>query len=180
MFQTSSPRLLALALSGALLTGCVQFNNLFHPKDGTSSDCFTVHEVPAPMFHVAFTSPASAGATVSLEPWVVLSAPATKVDQLLPETFKATVDAARKEIAVTGRVLRTDANPLANCPLPALYMIPQAATLSLPVLLTETGTYTVRIASDSFTTERPPAQPRPDEPAREYPPAEATRSLVIN
>lgn len=179
MPMESTRRSLALVAGGVLLAGCTQFNDFFHPRDGNSSDCFVESVAPAPMFHVSFTSPASAGSTVSLEPWVLLAAPATKADVLLSETFRATVDAAHREIVVAGQVRRTLHNPLANCPVPAIYMIPTAATLSLPVVLKEAGTYTVRIASESFTTERPPAQPRPDEPAREYPPAEATGSLVI-
>ncbi|MNY73993.1 hypothetical protein D3C86_2129200 [compost metagenome] len=69
--------------------------------------------------------------------------------------------------------------PGAECALPAMYMIPQAATLSLPVTLAATGTYTIRIAPESFTTERPPAMAHPNEPLRQYPEALATRSLVV-
>ncbi len=167
-------RLLALALGGALLTACAQF------RAPGSDECYLVQEAPAPMFHVGFVTPASAGATVSLEPWVFLSAPAVRMDELLPGTFKAQVNTETREILVTGRVKRSVVNPQANCAIPAIAVVPEAATLSLPVVLTATGTYTVRIASESFTTNRPPAQPRPDVPARTYPEPAATRSLVID
>lgn len=142
-------------------------------------ECAVVRGMPAPIFHVAFLSPATAGATVSLEPWVFLAAPLMKHDEVLPETFEAKVDAQAREIVVSGQVRATRPNPGADCAYPAIYTFPKVATLSLPVVLTATGTYTVRIASDSFTTQRPESVQHPSEPPKTYPEAVATRSLVI-
>lgn len=150
------------------------------PAPGPSGPCELVQVVPAPLFHVAFTSPASAGATVSLEPWVFLQAPIMKHDEVLPETFAATVDEQKREIVVTGKVRATRPNPEAMCAYPAIYTFPKAATLSLPVVLQATGTYVVRIASESFTTDRPDAIEHPSQPPRVYPEPAATRSLVID
>jgi len=181
MSMMNTKRLVALMASGALLAGCVQLNTLFGPnKNWNSPDCMVTSEVPAPIFHVSFVSPASAGATVSLEPWVYLSAPAAWMDEVLPTTFRADVNTAAKEIVISGKVRRKLENPQAACAIPAMYVIPDAATLSLPVVLTEAGTYTVRIASESFTTQRPPEVANPSLPPRVYPPVAATKSLVIN
>lgn len=181
-------RLLTLCGAATLVAACTldgTFGGFLPQGKGTPSPsptpaCTIASEQAAPIFHVAFTSPASAGATVTLEPWVYLEAPVMVHDAVLPETFAAQVREQTREIVITGKVRTTRPNPGANCAFPALYTFPIAATLSLPVVLPASGTYTVRIASESFTTERPPEVTNPSLPPKVYPAPAATRSLVIN
>lgn len=146
------------------------------PGDG---ECFITVDKPAAVFHVSAPATASAQATVSLVPWAFLEAPALTIDKLLPQTFEAMVDAQARTITLSGKMTRVLPKPGAECAMPALYMVPDAATLSVPVVLNATGTYEIRIAPDSFTTQRPPEMAHPNQPLRQYPEALATRSIVI-
>lgn len=183
--------LLALSLSTFALAACTLDPSLLSilplrpvgggtPGPTPSGDCTMVQPIPAPIFHVGFVSPASAGATVSLEPWVFLEAPVMVHDAVLPETFAATVDEQAREIVVAGQVKATRPNPAADCGFPAIYTFPKAATMSLPVVLQASGTYTVRIAAESFTTRRPEEMQHPNDPPKTYPQPAETRTLVIN
>jgi hypothetical protein len=166
------------------LTGCdadmmKRFGLGADPEQQKDEDCFVTTDKPAAMFYVSAPATASAQASVSLEPWIFLEAPALTLDKVLPETFKATVDEQARTITVSGQMTRVLPRPGASCAMPAMYMIPKAATLSVPVTLAAPGTYEIRIASESFTTQRPPAMGHPAEPLRQYPEAIATRSIVI-
>ncbi len=146
------------------------------PKPKTGDDCYVAVVRPAPMFYLDAPHVAAAGATISLEPWVLRSAPIAKIDEILLPTFEAKVDLVNQRVTLVGSIERYEANPEADCAFPAIYMVPQAATLSVPVVL-PAGTYEVAIASDSFITEQPPAIPY--EPNRVYPGPQATRSLRV-
>lgn len=179
-------RHVALMLTGALvLAGCTpELLSRFIPNPnptptvGSGDDCYLTVEQPAPMFYVEAPQTASAGATISLTPWVTLEAPVARSDELLPETFEAHVDHAARTVTLRGSIRRYQANPEGNCAYPAIYMVPKAATHSLAIAL-PAGTYTVAIASDSFSATQPPAQPHPGEPATQYPGPQATRSLIV-
>ncbi|HEY9899611.1 MAG TPA: hypothetical protein V6D00_10560 [Pantanalinema sp.] len=149
------------------------------PTQPNDEDCFVTVDKPAAVFHVGAPATASVQASVSLVPWIFLEAPALTIDKPLPGTFKATVDDQAKTITVSGLMKRVLPRPGAQCAMPAMYMIPQAATLSVPVTLAATGTYEIRIAPESFTTQRPPEMAHPAEPLRQYPAAMATRSIVV-
>lgn len=172
---------LALALCvPVIVTGCsAEFLSLLKPNASNPNqrdDCTRAVERPAPMFYLDAPAVATAGATISLEPWVLLSAPALKIDEIRPQTFVAEVDHAAKRVTVRGAITRHEANPQANCEFPAIYMLPQAATVSVPVSL-PAGTYELAIATESFTTEKPPYTPT--EPNRTYPGPLATRSIIV-
>ncbi|MNX22198.1 hypothetical protein D3C86_521770 [compost metagenome] len=172
---------LALVLSvPLLLAGCsADFLSQFLPGKTNPSqrdDCTVTVERPAPMFYLDAPQVASAGATFSVEPWVLLSAPVQVIDAIRPETFVAEVDLAAKKVTLRGKITRHEANPQANCGFPAIYMLPKAATLSVPVSL-PAGTYELAIAADSFNPEKPPYTPM--EPNRTYPGPLATRSIVV-
>ena len=172
---------LALVLAvPVLLAGCsaelMSFLRPDTPKKYTDPECTIVVTQPAPMFYLGAPATASVGATVSLEPWVLLSAPVLIIDAVKPETFEAVVDHAAKRVTVKGAITRHEANPGANCGFPAMYMMPKAATLSVPVTLSA-GTWELAIATDSFTTEKP--QFHPNDPNPNAPGPLATRSIVI-
>lgn len=172
---------LALAVAVPLLfAGCsaelLSFLRPDTPGSPKNENCTVAVERPAPMFYFDAPQVASADATVSLEPWVLLSAPALKVDEIRPASFKAEVDLEAKRVTIRGAITRHEMNPEAECAFPAIYMLPQAATLSVPVVL-PAGTYEVAIATESFTTEKPPYTPT--DPDRVYPGPLATRSLLV-
>lgn len=143
---------------------------------GQRDDCTVPVVRSAPMFYLGAPQVATAGATFSVEPWVLLSAPALEIDQIRPGSFVAEVDLAAKRVTVRGSITRHEVNPEAECAFPAMYMLPKAATLSVPVSL-PAGTYELAIAIDSFTAEKPPYTP--SEPNRTYPGPQATRSIVV-
>lgn len=168
----------ALAVS-LLLAGCsAEFMSLLRPSPSKSyrdPDCTIAVTQPAEMFYLEAPATASVGATISIEPWVLLSAPALIPDALLPDTFALDVDPVAMRVTVTGSVSRREANPETNCQFPALYMFATPATLSLPVAL-PAGTWELAIASESVTTRLPDV--RPDEP-KTFPGPLATRSIVV-
>lgn len=163
-----------------LLAGCsAQFLSFLQPgprTPGNRDDCTRAVSKPAPMFYLDAPAVATAGATFSVEPWVLLSGPALKLDEIRPGTFTATVDLDAKRVTVQGMITRHEANPEAACEFPAMYMLPKAATVSVPVTL-PAGTYELAIAPDSVTTEKPPTTPL--EPNQTYPGPLATRSIVV-
>ena len=172
---------LALALCvPVILTGCSADLLSFLQPNGSNpkqrDDCTLPVEKPAPMFYLDAPAIATAGATVSLEPWVLLSAPALEIDEIRPQTFVADVDLAAKRVTIRGGITRHEVNPEANCEFRAIYMLPQAATFSVPVSL-PAGTYELAIATECFTTEKPPYTPT--DPNRYYPGPLATRSIVV-
>jgi hypothetical protein len=172
---------LALVLAvPLLLVGCTpELLSFLRPDDGGKfgdENCTIALERPAPMFYVSAPATTSAGVTVTLEPWVLLSAPVLKIDEIRPQTFVAEVDHPTKRVTIRGSITRHEANPEADCAFPAMYMMPKAATLSVPLSL-PAGTWEVAIATDSFTTEKPPYHPA--EPNATYPGPQATRSLVV-
>jgi hypothetical protein len=131
------------------------------------------------MFALNAPATASANATFSITPWVVISAGSWPLipDAIVPSSFIATVDAASKTITVTGQVTRTNVNPAAACPAPALATRPTAATVSVAASASS-GTYTILIPAAEFTTQAP--QPYgPTDPMGPVPPPAATRSIVI-
>lgn len=172
-----------LALASTLLVligGCsAELLSLWRPKDHpppTGDACLVEVRRPAPIFYLQAPAVASAGVPIPMIPWVVLSAPVQKPDALLPETFELRVDHAAKRVTVVGSVLRYEAAPKADCGFPAIYMMPQPATMSVTTVL-PAGTYELAIAPESFTPEKPPA-PHHD-PYRFYPNPQATRSLRV-
>lgn len=172
-----------LALASTLVVligGCsIELHSLWRPKNfppPTGDACLVEAQRPAPIFHLQAPAVASAGVPFTVIPWVVLSAPVQKPDVLLPETFEVRVDHAAKRVTIVGSILRYEAAPKAGCSFPAIYMVPQAATMSVKTVL-PAGTYELAIASDSFTSEKPPA-PHHD-PYRIYPSPQATRSLRV-
>lgn len=172
---------LALALCvPVMVAGCsAELMSFLQPKPSDPSrrdDCTRPVERPAPMFYLDAPAVVTADATFSVEPWVLLSAPALTIDEIRPQTFVAEVDLAAKRVMVRGAITRHEANPEANCSFPAIYMMPKAATLSVPVSL-PAGTYELAIAPNSVTTEKPPYTPT--EPNRTYPGPLATRSIVV-
>ncbi|HEY9856074.1 MAG TPA: hypothetical protein V6D05_10075 [Stenomitos sp.] len=175
--------LLMLSLTSLLVAACADYGRFIDDEkrlsQGNKLPCETAGALPAAMFAVEATSPASAGATVSLVPWVFLPAPIMKHDEVLPDSFKATVDETTREIVLTGQVWATRPNPAANCAYADIYAFPKVATLSVPVVLAATGSYTVRIASESFYTPHYWELQSPNEPGKVYPEPTATRSLII-
>lgn len=175
-----------LMLTGTLmLAGCTPEllsrlipNPTPSPTAGSGDDCTLTVEQPAPMFYVEAPQTASAGATISVTPWVRLEAPVARSDELLSDSFEASVDHAAKTVTLRGSIRRYQANPKGDCAFPAIYMFPTAATYSLEIAL-PAGSYTVAIASDSYTATHPPAQPHPGLPATQYPGPQATRSLIV-
>ncbi len=172
-------RALALAVP-ILLAGCsAELLSFLRPDGGMKprdENCTIALERPAPMFYLSAPATASAAATISIEPWVLLSAPVLKIDELRPQTFAADVDHQARRVTIRGSITRHEANPEADCAFPAMYMMPKAATLSVPLSL-PAGTWELAISTASFTTEKPPYHPA--EPNAAYPGPQATRSLVI-
>lgn len=140
---------------------------------GTADECYREVDKPAPMFYVGVSGPVSANATFSLVPHVVVSGPLNKWDELLLDSFSATLDADTKTVTVSGSIRRYEGNPEADCAYPMIYLAPKAATLSLPIAL-PAGTYTVRIASESVLSDLP-GDVQGDNPS-----PQATQSLVVN
>lgn len=140
---------------------------------GQPGSCYTTRMASARLFAVEAPATASANATVSLTPWVSLTAPLTKLDQIATESFKVEVDAERMTLTVSGQVSRTEANPGSGCTYPLLAVVPEPASLSL-AFTAPAGTYEIRIPSATYTSERPPALP-----ALNVPEAAATRSLLL-
>lgn len=164
-----------------LLAGCSdELLSILRPegpkKPPSNDDCYVSTVRPAPMFYLDAPATASADATISIEPWVLLSAPVVKIDEIQPKSFEAEVDHDAKRVTLRGSITRYEANPKADCAFPAIYMIPTVATLSVPVVL-PAGTYELAIAADSFIDQHPPVTPI--EPDRIYPGPLATRSIVI-
>ncbi|MNY31729.1 hypothetical protein D3C86_1659030 [compost metagenome] len=171
--------MLLTAIAGCDPTLMAQLGLREKPKQPNNEDCFVTVQAPAAVFHVGAPATASVQASFSLEPWIFLEAPALTIDKPVPESFKATVDDQAKTITLSGLMTRVLPRPGAQCAMPAMYMIPKAATLSVPISVATAGTYEIRLASGSFTTQRPPEMSHPSEPLRQYPEAIATRTIVI-
>lgn len=173
---------LAVALGATLLiSGCsAELLDFLRPRTSkhySDPDCTIAVVKPAPMFYVEAPPAASADTPIALEPWALLSAPALQMDVLRPDTFAAEVDAEAQRVTIRGTILRHEANPGADCAFPAIYMVPQVATLSLEVRL-PAGKWEVAIASDSFTTEHPSYHPNAK--LNEFPGPLATRSILVD
>lgn len=169
-----------LGLLGVVsIVGCTTLMPGFGPPSPGPSPCTITVQQAAPMFSVDAPATASAHATFSLTPWIYLSAGSWgSGDTLIPESFRATVDSAAKTITVTGSIKRINVHPGSQCPVPAIAIIPSAATLSVEASASA-GTYTIILPAESFTTDVPPKVGRPDEPERTYPTPAATRSLIL-
>lgn len=138
-----------------------------------TGSCYTTRLADARLFAVEAPATASANATVSLTPWVSLTASVTKLDQVATPSFKAEVDVAARTITVSGQVVRTEATPGSGCTYPLLAVPPEPASLSVE-FTAPAGTYDIRIPSAFFTSDRPHAVP-----SMKLPEAAATRSLVL-
>lgn len=169
--------LLFAAMAAMAVAGC---DMLLPLLVGQNRDCtFTVEE-KAPMFHVAAPATASAGVAFDVVPWVYRSAGSyPKGDEVIPGSFAAVIDTASRTITITGNIRRTNVRPNANCAIPAIAVLPSAATLSVPVTATASGTYTVRIPGEYFTTQTPSLYGLPNEPPNGYPQPLATRSVEV-
>ncbi len=169
-------RVLIFAFGAAAAAGC---DALLPWLGGGDRDCLVTVQIPAPMFHVAAPATASAGVPFKITPWVLrTSGSYPRGDQVVPESFAATVDAAARTIKVSGSISRTNVRPGTNCAVPAMAVLPSAATLSLEVTA-PAGTYTVSIPPENFTTEVPQLFGLPNEPPNGYPPAQASRSVTV-